>query len=42
MTHTVIPLQHREKIGITDDLVRLSIGVEDLDDLINDLKNTLK
>lgn len=42
MTHAAIPLQHREKIGITDDLVRLSIGIEEPDDLVNDLENALK
>lgn len=42
MTHAAIPLQHRTKIGITDDLVRLSIGIEEPDDLINDLENALK
>ncbi|WP_246814263.1 PLP-dependent transferase [Kiloniella majae] len=33
--------EHREEIGITDNLIRLSVGVEDVDDLINDLNYTL-
>ena len=39
MTHASVPKEHRDKIGITDNLIRLSIGVEDIDDIINDLKN---
>lgn len=42
MTHAVVPQKHREKIGITDNLVRLSIGIEEPDDLVNDLENALK
>jgi cystathionine beta-lyase/cystathionine gamma-synthase len=38
MTHASIPEDKRKEIGITDDLVRLSVGVEDADDLIDDLK----
>jgi cystathionine gamma-lyase len=41
MTHASIPKEEREKIGITDNLIRLSIGIEDCDDLIFDLKNAL-
>jgi cystathionine gamma-lyase len=40
MTHGSIPKEIREKNGITDNLVRLSVGIEDKDDLIDDLKNT--
>ena len=39
MTHASIPIQEREKSGVTDSLIRLSIGIEDVDDLIDDLKN---
>jgi hypothetical protein len=35
---TSIPEDKRKEIGITDDLVRLSVGIEDADDLIDDLK----
>ncbi len=38
MTHASIPEQKRKEIGITDDLVRLSVGVEDIIDLIDDLE----
>jgi cystathionine beta-lyase/cystathionine gamma-synthase len=38
MTHASIPEDKRKAIGITDDLVRLSVGVEDIDDLISDLE----
>jgi cystathionine beta-lyase len=39
MTHASIPLEEREKSGVTDSLIRLSVGIEDVDDLIEDLKN---
>ncbi|MDQ3192826.1 MAG: cystathionine gamma-synthase [Bacteroidota bacterium] len=42
MTHASIPKQEREKTGVVDSLIRLSIGVEDADDLIMDLENALK
>lgn len=38
MTHASIPKAEREKIGLTDNLIRLSVGIEDIDDLIDDLK----
>ena len=41
MTHAAIPKEEREKIGVVDSLIRLSIGIEDSDDLINDLKQAL-
>lgn len=41
MTHASIPEEKRKAIGITDDLVRLSVGIEDADDLIEDLKQAL-
>ncbi len=41
MTHASIPREDREKIGITDSLVRLSTGIEDIDDLIGDLDYAL-
>ncbi len=41
MTHASIPEDKRKEIGITDDLVRLSVGIEDADDLIEDLKQAL-
>lgn len=41
MTHASIPLEIRKKVGITDDLIRLSVGIEDAEDLIDDLKQAL-
>jgi len=41
MTHASIPEDKRKEIGITDDLVRLSVGVEDVEDLIEDLTQAL-
>lgn len=41
MTHGSIPKEEREKVGVVDNLLRLSVGVEDVDDLIEDLKNAL-
>ena len=41
MTHASIPEDKRTAVGITDDLVRLSVGVEDIEDLLEDLKNAL-
>ena len=39
MTHASIPVEEREKSGVTDSLIRLSVGIEDVDDLIEDLRN---
>lgn len=41
MTHGSIPRKERLKIGITDSLIRLSVGIEDIEDLINDLDDAL-
>ncbi|HET8547527.1 MAG TPA: cystathionine gamma-synthase [Bryobacteraceae bacterium] len=41
MTHASLPAEQRARIGITDNLVRLSVGIEDLDDLIADLHDAL-
>jgi cystathionine gamma-lyase/cystathionine beta-lyase len=41
MTHASIPKEEREKVGVADSLLRLSVGVEDIEDLINDLKRAL-
>lgn len=41
MTHASIPKQEREKTGVVDSLIRLSVGIEDKDDLINDLKQAI-
>jgi len=41
MTHASIPEKERVKLGITDSLIRLSVGIEDIDDLIRDLQKVL-
>jgi cystathionine gamma-lyase len=41
MTHASIPPENRKKLGIHDNLVRLSVGIEDVNDLIEDLRQAL-
>ncbi|MCO6512300.1 MAG: cystathionine gamma-synthase [Aridibacter famidurans] len=41
MTHASVPFETRQKLGITDGLIRVSVGIEDLEDLINDLDQAL-
>lgn len=41
MTHASIPKVEREKIGVVDSMIRLSVGIEDAEDLINDLQQAL-
>lgn len=41
MTHAALPLETRERLGITDNLLRLSVGIEAVQDLIEDLKQAL-
>ncbi len=41
MTHASVPKKEREASGVTDGLVRISVGIEDADDIIADLKNAL-
>ena len=41
MTHTMIPKEIREAAGITDGMIRMSVGLEDPDDIIADLKQAL-
>jgi cystathionine gamma-lyase len=41
MTHASVPEDHRKKIGITHDLVRFSVGIEDPNDLIADIEQAL-
>ncbi|ATL41966.1 cystathionine gamma-synthase [Elizabethkingia sp. HX WHF] len=41
MTHASIPAEKRAELGITDDLVRLSAGIEDIEDLLRDLEQAL-
>jgi len=42
MTHASVPKEEREKIGISDSLIRVSVGIEDVDDLIRDLEQGFK
>ena len=41
MTHASIPKKKKKKTGVVDSLIRLSVGIEDVEDLIDDLKNAL-
>lgn len=42
MTHASVPADERLRLGITDSLIRLSVGLEDIEDLIQDLEQALK
>ncbi|MEE8193938.1 MAG: PLP-dependent aspartate aminotransferase family protein [Dehalococcoidales bacterium] len=42
MSHASMPEDYRQKVGITEELVRLSVGLENIDDLIDDLSQALK
>jgi len=42
MTHATVPKEEREKFGLTDGLVRFSVGIEDIEDLIDDVEKTLQ
>ncbi len=42
MTHASIPIERRAELGITDGLVRISVGLEDVEDLIDDLNQALE
>ena len=41
MTHSSVPAENRAALGISDNLIRVSVGIEDTDDLIADLENAL-
>jgi cystathionine gamma-lyase/cystathionine beta-lyase/cystathionine gamma-lyase/homocysteine desulfhydrase len=41
MTHAIVPPEERQRLGITDGLVRVSVGIEDVEDIINDLDQAL-
>jgi cystathionine beta-lyase/cystathionine gamma-synthase len=42
MTHASVPKEEREKFGLTDSLVRISVGIEDIEDLIEDVEQAIK
>ena len=41
MTHASIPKEEREKTGVVDSLIRLSVGIEDMEDIIEDLNQAI-
>ena len=41
MTHAAIPKKEREKTGVVESLIRLSVGIEDVEDLVSDLETAL-
>lgn len=41
MTHATLPKELRERIGITDNLIRISVGIEDKEDILKDIQNAL-
>ena len=41
MTHASVPLEKRQRLGISDNLIRLSVGIEDIEDLVADLDQAL-
>ncbi|HEY2093135.1 MAG TPA: PLP-dependent transferase, partial [Thermoanaerobaculia bacterium] len=42
MTHASVPIETRKRLGITSGLVRISVGIEDIEDLIGDLENAFE
>ena len=42
MTHAAIPKKEREMTGVVDSLIRLSVGIEDAEDLIIDLEQAMR
>ena len=42
MTHASVPKEERDKMGLTESLVRFSVGIEDIEDLIADVTQALK
>jgi cystathionine beta-lyase/cystathionine gamma-synthase len=41
MTHAAVPKERRDAMGLTEGLVRISVGIEDVEDLVADLENAL-
>jgi methionine-gamma-lyase len=41
MTHHGVPKEERERYGITDGLIRMNVGIENVEDIINDLEQAL-
>lgn len=42
MTHASVPKDHRDQIGIVDGLIRIAVGIENVEDLIEDITQALK
>jgi len=42
MTHAAVPAERRRQLGITDEMLRISVGVEDVEDLERDLAEALE
>lgn len=42
MTHFSVPVETRKQLGIFDNLIRLSVGIEDIDDIVNDINDSLE
>ena len=42
MTHASVPKEERERIGLVDALIRVSVGIENVDDLMEDLENAFR
>lgn len=42
MTHMSVPIEQREKLGISNTLIRISVGIEEVEDLLDDLENALE
>jgi cystathionine beta-lyase/cystathionine gamma-synthase len=42
MTHAAVPQELRQEMGLTDSLVRLSVGIEEVEDLIGDLEQAMR
>ena len=42
MTHASVSFEDRQKIGILDSLIRLSVGIEDIDDILSDLEQAIE
>ena len=42
MTHASIPKEEREKVGISDSLIRISVGIEHVDDILEDIRQAFE
>lgn len=42
MTHASVPIEVRERLGISDNFIRLSVGLEDVEDIMDDINQALE